>query len=85
VPAIEPGDVAVLARHAARMQQVWIVARHYELYDVEALLYRYLQCTRGAPRVLASAGDLRLWRFGPGSRDERAEQDCDRALAGTAE
>ena len=85
VPGIEPSDVAVLAHHAARMQQVWIVSRHYELYDAKALLYRYLQCTRGAPRILASAGDLRLWRFGPATRDERAEQDCDRAFAGTPE
>jgi hypothetical protein len=85
VPAIEPSDVAVLARHAARMQHVWIVSRHYELFDAKALLYRYLQCTRGAPRILAGAGDLRLWRFGPAIPDGRAERDCDRALAGMAE
>jgi mannosyltransferase len=75
-PAIEPTDVALLARHVAGKQQVWIVSRNYHLFDREGFLYMYLQCSRGPPQTLVTLGELRLWRFGPATVDDRESQSC---------
>ena len=69
-PGIDPTDVALLARHAAGKQRVWIVSRRYDVFDSRGLLYGYLQCSRGAPQTLKGLGALRVWRFGPATRDD---------------
>jgi hypothetical protein len=74
-PAIEPTDVAVLARHVAGKQHVWIVAQDYRLFDSQGLLYMYLQCSRGPPQNL-TLGSIRIWRFGPATLDDRKNQSC---------
>ena len=79
-PAIEATDVALLARHVAGKEQVWIVSRDYRLFDRNGFLYMYLQCSRGPPQTLVTLGELRLWRFGLATVDDREDQSCLRQI-----
>jgi hypothetical protein len=79
-PAIEATDVALLARRVAGKEQVWIVSRHYRLFDRNGILYMYLQCSRGPPQTLVTLGELRLWRFGLATVDDREGQSCLRQI-----